>query len=223
MPTETSHPIFRGLPQPIQDRLEAVLRERVVPRGQPIFDQGASPSAVYLVAEGHVKITRVTREGFESVLCVRGPGEYFCPVTALDKGPQLGTAVAIDNVRVLWADREHFFEICEASPELLSRVQSTCLMEVRTLMQRLEAFAFRSVRERLSMALIEESHKRAKSGKPAEVIRLTQQELAGLIGASRESVSRALSRMQQEGLIEVGRGRVRILDQSRLKRFAGMA
>ena len=118
--------------------------------------------------------------GFESVLCVRRPGEYFCPVSVLDRGPQLGTAEAMGEVVLLEADRSEFNALCEENPELLAMVQGTCIGEVRTLMQRVEAFAFRNVRERLAMTILEESHRQRDNGKAADEIRITQQELAGI-------------------------------------------
>ena len=212
---------FSHLRTELQSDLKQLFEEHRYTPGQEVFFQGDPTESVYMVAEGRVKLTRVAQEGFESVLCVRRPGEYFCPVTVIDRGPQLGTAEAMGEVVLLEADRSQFNQLCEENPELLAMVQGTCIGEIRTLMQRVESFAFRNVRERLAMTILDETHRQRQNGNPVDEIRITQQELAGLVGASRESISRTMTRLESEGLVETGRGRIRILDRARLTRLSG--
>lgn len=212
---------FSRLRPELQADLKQLFEEHRYAPGQEVFCQGDPTQSVYVVTEGRVKLTRVAREGFESVLCVRRPGEYFCPVSVIDRGPQLGTAQAIGEVVLLEADRREFNSLCEDNPELLAMVQGTCIGEVRTLMERVESFAFRNVRERLAMTILEESHRQRLNGKPVDEIRITQQELAGLVGASRESISRTMSRLEEDGMVRGGRGRIRILDRELLKKTSG--
>lgn len=220
MEETTARPLFDHLAPDVQARLREMLHAQTFAPGEQVFAQGAPGSAIYLVAKGRVKITRVTPEGHESVLCVRGAGDYFCPVPVLDGGVQLGAAVAMTEVTLLWAERAGFMALCEANPELLSNVQGSCLAEVRSLLNRLEVFAFRSVRERLTVALLDESRHQQLGGESASELRLTQQELAGLVGASRESVSRILAQLEREGAVTLKRGRVIIRDRDRLGRLA---
>ncbi len=214
-------PWFDGLPEPVLERLSDMLKFKAFAPGEQIFVQGTEPSAIYFLIEGHVKTVRVTPEGYESILCVRRPGEFFCPVTVLDGGPELGTAIAMTEVRALYADRDEFVALCNESPELLAIVQGACLTEVRDLIRRLEVFAFRSVRERLAFAILTESRRQAdSSGNPNE-LRLTRQELGALVGASRESVSRTLVQLERDGVVELGRGIVIIRDRRKLEKLAG--
>lgn len=215
-----ARPLFDHLAPEVQARLREMLHPQTFAPGEQIFAQGAPGSAIYLIAKGRVKITRVTPEGHESVLCVRGPGDYFCPVPVLDGGAQLGAAAAMTEVTLLWAERVEFMALCEANPELLSNVQGSCLAEVRSLLNRLEAFAFRSVRERLAVALLNEARHQQLGGEPADELRLTQQELAGLVGASRESVSRILAQLEREGVVALMRGRVFVRDWEQLGQLA---
>ena len=213
---------FSHLRPELQDNLKLLFEEHRYSADQEIFQQGDPTESVYMVADGRVKLTRVAREGFESVLCVRRPGEYFCPVSVIDQGPQLGTAEAVGEVVLLEADREHFNALCDDNPELLAMVQGTCIGEVRSLMQRVEAFAFRNVRERLAMTILEESERQRGNGNPVDEIRITQQELAGLVGASRESISRTMTRFEKSGVVQTGRGRIRILDRRQLSELSGI-
>lgn len=212
---------FSHLRPELQDDLKLLFEEHRYTPGQEVFLQGDPTESVYMVAEGRVKLTRVAQEGFESVLCVRRPGEYFCPVSAVDRGPQLGTAAAVGEVVLLEADRQQFNNLCDENPELLAMVQGTCIGEIRTLMRRVESFAFHNVRERLAMTILEESYRQRLNGHPAEEIRITQQELAGLVGASRESISRTMTRLEEDGIVQTGRGRIRILDRYALRQLSG--
>ena len=213
--------VFAHLRPELRENLKLLFEERRYAPGQEVYLQGDPTKFVYMVAQGRVKLTRVARQGFESVLCIRRPGEYFCPVTVVDRGPQLGTAVAMEEVVLLEADRAHFNVLCEDNPELLGMVQGTCIGEIRSLMRRVEAFAFSNVRERLAMTLLEESSRQRGNGNPSDEIRITQQELAGLVGASRESISRTMTRFEHGGLVQTGRGRITILDREALKELSG--
>lgn len=210
---------FSQLPAEVDTALRKALHVRTVSAGEAIFQQGDSPYAVYLVAGGRVKIVRSAPQDYESILCVRGPGEYFCPVPLLDGDTQLGSAYAITDVTLFWVERETFQRLCEQSSELLALVQGDCLAEVRNLLHRLEAFAFRSVRERVGIVLLEETCCQPPDDQPSNRLDLTQEEIAGLIGASRESVSRNLRALEEEGILELGRGRVIIQDRERLSDF----
>ncbi len=212
---------FSLLRPELQRELKLLFEEHRYSAGQEIFLQGDPSKFVYMVAQGRVKLTRVAREGFESVLCVRRPGEYFCPVSVIDRGPQLGTAETMGEVVLLEADREQFNALCDDNPELLAMVQGTCIGEIRSLMRRVEAFAFSNVRERLAMTILEESVRQRSNGEPSDEIRITQQELAGLVGASRESVSRSMTRMEEDGMVHTRRGRIRILDRRQLSQISG--
>jgi len=213
---------FSHLPPELQGDLKLLFEERRYSPGQEVFLQGDPTESIYIVAQGRVKLTRVAREGFESVLCVRRPGEYFCPVSVIDRGPQLGTAEAMGEVVLLEADREQFNALCEDNPELLAMVQGACISEVRKLMQRVETFAFRNVRQRLAMTILEESHRQRLNGKPVDEIRITQQELAGLVAASRESISRTMTLLERDGMVQTGRGRIRILKREQLRKLSGV-
>ena len=210
---------FAHLPREIDAEIRGSLRVSNFAAGETIFMQGTSPQASYLVSSGRVKIVRVTPEGHESILCVRGPGDYFCPVPLLDSGTHIGTAVAMEKVTLFRIDKETFDELCNNYPVFLTIVQGDCLGEVRNLIKRLEAYAFRSIRERVAFTLLEESQRQKNSASQPFEIHLTQQDLADLVGASRESVSRALNKLAKEGILSLRRGRVTICDPRRLEKI----
>jgi CRP-like cAMP-binding protein len=195
------------IPPGVWERLAARGQERALGPGQAAFSQGDAAEALFMVVSGRVKVVRVTTQGNEHILCVRGPGESFCPVALLDGGPQLGTAVAMGEVRLRRLPKQDFADLCQGSPEILSAAQGECLAEVRYLLRRLEAVAFRSVRQRVAHALLALS-RQAGGPEPCVTLRLTQ------------SVSRALTQLERQGAVAVSRGRVEILNRALLEAAA---
>ena len=210
---------FETIPSEVELAIRQSFRIKNFAPGEIIFLQDASPDTIYLVGNGKVKIVRVTRDGYESILCVRRMGDYFCPVPLLDGGTHLGTAIAMDEVTLFCIDKETFNDLCNSYPDFLNIVQGDCLGEVRNLMKRLEAYAFRSVRERVAFALLEESQRQQNPANQPLEIYLTQQDLAALVGASRESVSRALNKFARDGILSLKRGRVIVHDTERLEKI----
>jgi CRP-like cAMP-binding protein len=212
--------LFAHFPQEIQATLRSEMHIQTFAPGESVFHQGTPATAIYAVVRGRVKIARVTPDGYESILCVRQAGEYFCPVPVLDGKVQLGTAIAMTEVTVLWVESETFHALCRECPQLLSAVQGDCLAEVRYLLNRLETFAFRNIKERLAITLLDEiRHQRADENDPIE-LSMIQQELAGLVGASRESVSRNMKQLERDEIVELHRGKVRILDLRKLRKIS---
>lgn len=212
--------LFSHLPINIQEKLLNILNERKFKEGARIYIQGAPPKAIYIIKKGRVKIVRVTKEGHESILCVRGTGDIFCPVPILDQGDQIGTAIALTDVELYWAEKTDFNILCKKKPELMAFVQGDCLFEVRRLLQRMEAFAFHSIQERLAFTILDELSRQVDHGGLENELRLKQQELAGLVGASRESISRTLSKLRDQGIVSVFRGRLVIENIEKLKIIA---
>lgn len=206
---------FSTLAPEIQEVLRPLVRIRHFETGQAIFFQEEPVEAIYIVGRGRVKVVRVTPDGDETILCIRQAGEYFCPVPLLDGKGQLGTAFAITPVDILFIERQAFLAVCKEHPELLAIVQSDCLTEVRYLLHRLETSFHRSLRERVIMALLDALHTQNVHGNQGTIL-LTHQELANLTGGSRENVSRVLKGLERMGILQLQRGKIRVLDRSRL-------
>jgi CRP-like cAMP-binding protein len=206
----------------IDPRLRKYAKARVFQAGEQIYRQDEPPEGIYFIASGRVKIVRNTIDGYELVLCQRGPGDYFCSIPLIQNGNQLGTAYAVNQVRLYQVNRMEFCQACHENPPVQSVVESCCLLEVHRLLLRLESISFRSIRERLAFALIDcanQQQQSFESGSP-NVLHLTQQDLAALIGSTRESVSRSLQEFKHEGIISLSRSKVIICDMERLQQAA---
>jgi len=213
---------FDCLAPKLQESLRGLLHQQTFASGEHLFSQGAATTSFYIIAEGRVKVTRVTAQGDEIILCVRGPGQFLCPVTTLDGGSQLGRAEALTDTSVLRAERDSLAALCQQHPELLGIVVQSCLWEVRHLVERVELLASQGVQRRLARMLLIYIGRQVQ-GSSVNEVPLTHQDLGALIGASRESVSRALAQLQREGSVSLTRGRVIILDRERLQSRADEA
>ena len=211
-------------PERIDAELVAVMRpymEEVSFRaGTQIFIQDSPSVDLYIVCQGRTKLVRVTSDGNELILCMPGPGEPFCPVTLLDGGPQLGAAFALSDVTLLHCNRKDFDVLCLAHPEALSAVRATCLGEVRRLAQRLELRSFANLEKRLAALILDATRMQALNwGEDVELLNLTQQNMADIIGASRERVSTVLGEWCDAGIISTRRGGVKVIQPEELKKL----
>jgi CRP-like cAMP-binding protein len=201
-----------------RDALLGAGHARRYPRGARLFHEGERSDFLVLVVSGRVKIVTSSEDGAEALLSVRGPGDLVGEFAAIDGAPRLATAIALEPLEVVALTADEF-------AAFLARFPRTALELVRALVDRLREsdrrrmeFGAHDVTGRLAWLLAELSGRRTGSDGPG-VVELSQQELAGLIGASRESVARSLSVLRRRGLVETGRRAVIVLDRAALRQI----
>lgn len=178
--------------------------------GQHIMLEGEQPSGLFFVLRGRVRLSRTAPDGREQVLAMIGPGENFNPVPLFDGQPNPTTARAMSPVECLLLPRRDLLTLIRAHPDLALATLSEMAGQLRELVSLVEDLAFRSVRARLARQLLAEAAEGAAE--------LTQQELAERAGTVREIAGRALRRLAEEGLVQLERGRVIVLDPAGLER-----
>ncbi len=180
--------------------------------GQYIIHEDQPAYAIFFVIRGRVRLSRTAPDGREQVLAMVGPGEYFNAVPIFDGGASPASARAMSQVTCLLLARDDLLMLIRKHPDLALAALSDLAGQLRELVMLVEDLAFRSVRARLARLLLAE----AAEG-TAEV---TQQELAERTGTVREIAGRALRRMAEERLVKLERGRVIVLDRTRLAKVA---
>jgi CRP/FNR family transcriptional regulator len=213
-----SLPFFGGLPE---ERLARLAREAVVTDhapGAPVASRGQAADAFHLVASGQVKLFRMGPDGREQTLYVLGPGEPFCLCTLVESGELPAMAAALTEARVLVFPATRLAEAARHDPEVLFDLLRLMCRRLKDAMAMIESLALRDLPGRVAGFLLHEA------GKPPVRDRLrlslSQRELAKIVGATPEALSRALRRLAQAGLVTV-RGRdVEILDREGLAREA---
>jgi CRP-like cAMP-binding protein len=212
--------LLDSLDPAIKSELTGIMQEVSFKEGDRIFDQDDQGSDIYIVLSGQVKVIRVTPDGQEMILCVLGPSGLFCPLALVDRDLQLGSSQAITDVTLLCAKATDFHQFCDDHPHFANTLMKTCLYDMRQLVGRLEALTFQSLQQRLISILLNKSIPVEIGSSMHDEIHLTQQELAQLAGATRESVSNLLSRWEREGMLAVKRRRVIILRRDMMEQLA---
>ena len=214
------HGLFAELPAADLRDLSACLRRRRCARGQIIFAQGDPGTSLYVLESGQVKATLATPDGKELVLNVFGPGEVFGEMALLDGEPRSADAVAQEDCQLLVLQREEFVRFLEAHPRVAVSLLAVLSRKLRHTTQQVQDVAFLDVPARLARVLLELSETRGTptARGPGKTFRVTQAELAGMIGATRESANKWLGFYEAQGFIRCRRGQVTVLRPEALRR-----
>jgi CRP-like cAMP-binding protein len=201
--------LFADLTDRESDTILDLMREKTIARGTAVFHQNDSGGGLYLILSGSVKISRTGRDGREVTVAVLHEGNFFGEMSLLDGQPRSASATAAQGARLLVLDREHFQRYVLNQSGIMAKLLRELSKRLRAADQTIENLALGSVHDRL-VCLIGHLGRRATTGDGAGVIERapTHQELAEMVGSSRETVTRALAALEREGLIEVKKKRI---------------
>ncbi len=189
--------------------LSARLRRRHYRKGEVIFVQGDPGTTLYLINSGRVRITITSPRGQEVILALRGPGDFFGEQSLLDGEPRSADAIAHEPSELLLLPRSDFLHFLEARPKLALRLLTSLSRRLRHSTQMVQDAAFLDVPGRLARVLLDLAESGSLTDQGTVVTsRLTQTELAGLVGATRESVNKWLGFYERQGMIRRERGRI---------------
>ena len=184
-----------------------------------IFTKGDSGHALCGVLMGRVCIYTVSAEGEETILNVLEPGEIFGEVALLDGGPRTASARAMTTVDLLQIHRAHFVPFLHDHPELGVSILPVLCGRIRMNVEFIEGAVFLPLQARLAKRLLSIAEVHGKSDPRGVRIdfKISQQDLANMIGATRERVNKALSVWRERGLIAVEDGFIIICQPDSLK------
>jgi len=199
------------------------LAQRAVPRhyaaGQLVFSEGEPCSGLYVVESGHVRIFKSSANGREQVLNIDGPGSSVAELPVFDGGNYPASVTAVDQATLLFVSKQDFQSLCLTHPQVALKVLRVVGARLRRLVGIIEELSFTTVRHRLASFLVRLAQREGKRVAAGTEITLpaSNQELASQIGTVRELVSRNLSRLQAEGLIQMDGRSVIISDLKALE------
>ncbi len=185
-----------------------------VPRGRVIYHQQDRAEGLFLLKKGRVRLYRLSPSGKKLELGVLDPGTFFGEMPLLGEHMRNATAEAMENSILCLLGRADIERLILRRPQVALRMLEVLGHRLAEAEARLEDLAHRSVPERLAALLL-------RLAEPAGgvVEGITHQELADMVGAYRETVTRALDELQATGLVELGRKHIRILDPAALVAF----
>ncbi|CAN5857640.1 Crp/Fnr family transcriptional regulator [soil metagenome] len=210
--------LFEQLSPEQGEQLERRAALRGFRKGEFVYVPGDPGRSVLVVARGRVKIKTITADGKESILAFVDEGELFGELGLFDGGPREEFAEATMPTDILALDREELLRVLEQRPDIVLRITKLMGLRRRRIEIRLRNLLFRSNRQRVAGLLLEllDSHGERNGRGWAIQIPLSHQELAGLIGATRETVTITLGQLQLDGLIKVQRRNITVVDRDRL-------
>jgi CRP/FNR family cyclic AMP-dependent transcriptional regulator len=200
--------------------LARTTRTRVYERGDVIFRKGDPGYALFAIINGGVKISVSSSEGDEIILAILTDGQFFGEMALFDDLPRSADAEAIQRTEVLTVQREDLIGLLERRPRLaITQLLKVLGQRLRATNELLEDAAFLDIPARLAKRLLDlaEQHGQKTPQGIRINLRLTQQDLAGMIGARRENVNRALAYYQSRGWLTKAQGYFTILDEGKLR------
>ena len=212
--------LLRDLPPEELDRLAAAMRRRVFRRGEVVFHQGDPGETLHLVCSGHLKVVLPSETGDEALLKILGPGEVFGEMALLDGAPRSATVVALEVVETATLSRADFQALLRRSPAAVDGLLAVLAGMVRALNEEVGSLMFLDHPGRLAKKLLElaESHGRPANGRAVEIeLPLTQDELAAMIGTSRQTVNKLLGMYEAQRAVARGNRSILILDPDLLR------
>jgi CRP-like cAMP-binding protein len=217
-----SAPLFADM-DPDQTRvLQASLTPLDVTRGEVLFHEGERGDRLYVIERGKIKLGRRSNDGRENLLAVLGPGEMFGELSLFDPGPRTATATVVADARVQELGHQDLVAWLQTNPAVAKHLLQALARRLRRTNEALADLVFSDVPGRVAKALLDLS---TRFGEPVEdglrvAHDLTQEELAQLVGASRETVNKALADFAARGWVRREGRAVVLLDVDRLERRA---
>ncbi len=213
-------PIFSMLEPKHLAGLAEIIHHQRYRKGQIIFYRGDPGNAMYLLLSGSVRMTLPSDGDAEVIVALLRPGDHFGELAAIDGRPRYVTAVAEQMTEVLAIYRNDLLAFLRKHAEVSLQIAISLCLRLRHVTELLADLAFLDLLSRLAKRLCQLAD--VSHGSPVEgaEVHVSQEALAEMVGATREAVNKQLARLREMGLIETGRGHVKILRPERLSALA---
>jgi len=191
-------PLFAGVAQEDLERVASHLIERRYPRNTTIVEEGLSGDYMYILREGRVKVTKLSDDGREKILVMLGPGDFAGEMALLEGGPRSASVKTLTEVRMLALSRADFLGVLRRSPDLALAVIAELCRRLRSVNEQTSALSFQTVAAR-TRGLLRRLASEPRPGGRLATPTLTHQQIAEMVGTSRETVTRAVKVLKEEG------------------------
>lgn len=215
-------PLFSALDDEAATALSASMAETRLRRGDVLFHEGDSGDRLYIVLDGKVKLGRSAADGRENLLAVMGPGQMFGELSLFDPGPRSATVTAVTDATFASLSHEDLLRWLEGRPTVARSLLNQLAARLRKSNDVVADLVFSDVPGRVAKALLDLADRFGRSADDGVHVHhdLTQEELAQLVGASRETVNKALADFASRGWIRLEPRSVVIMDIDRLGKRA---
>jgi CRP/FNR family cyclic AMP-dependent transcriptional regulator len=204
---------FAGLSDQELQTLANSLEKRAFGKGMIIFHKRSPGDTMYIIESGKVRIFILSASGQEISVNIYGPGNIFGELALLDGLPRSAGAIALEKTVTLTLHRDDFLRHLEAYPRMAQSIIEVLSARLRYTTAYVESLAFLKVHDRVAVKLLEWAERYGTEKEGIEIgLQLTQAELAAWVGATRESINKALGHFRDLGLIKLEGQKITILD-----------
>ena len=215
-------PLFDGLDEESARALRRQMPDVKLSRGEHLFNEGDGGDRLYVVLDGKIKLTRAAADGRENLLSVLGPGEMFGELSLFDPRPRTASAVAVTDAHLAGLGHDYLRHWLTGRPDVAMHLLRALAQRLRRTNDVMADLVFTDVPGRVAKALLDLADRFGEEQDGGLEVHhdLTQEELAQLVGASRETVNKALADFSARGWLQLHAKSVLILDRDRLARRA---
>ena len=193
-----SIPLFDGVGDADIEAVASLLIERRFPKNKTIVEEGMPGDYMYIVCDGRVKVTKLSGDGREKILEMLGSGSFFGELALLDGAPRSASVKALSETRTLALSRSDFLALLRRSPDLAMALIQELTARLRQMDDQASSLSFQRVEERTQGLLVRLATDPGPEGQRATPA-LTHQQIADMIGTSRETVTRVLKGLKRDG------------------------
>ena len=213
-------PLFTALDDAASVSLLANMVSVKISKGSVLFAEGDGGDQLYVIAEGKLKLGTSSGDGRENLLSILGPGEMFGELSLFDPGPRTSTATAVTDVKLLSLGQEKLLPWLAENPKVALQLLARLAQRLRRTNEAVGDLVFSDVPGRVAKALIDLGERFGKKTEEGLFVHhdLTQEELAQLVGASRETVNKALADFAGRNWLKLDGRAVLITDFERLSK-----
>jgi CRP/FNR family cyclic AMP-dependent transcriptional regulator len=192
-------PLFSGLEEQELERLSRVAVRRRAGRGDQVVRSGESADALLILLTGRAKVTNFDEEGREIILAWLGPGEFFGEMGLIDGSARSASVVAVENCELLAIGKQEFQRCMQENFQVAQKLMQILVRRLREADRNIESLALLDVYGRVARLLLDLSEE--EDGKRLVKKKISKQDMARMIGASREMVSKVMRDLEIGGYI----------------------
>jgi CRP/FNR family cyclic AMP-dependent transcriptional regulator len=192
-------PLFSGLEEGELDRLARVAGRRRVGRGEQVVRAGETADAFLIMLTGRAKVTNFDEEGREVILAWLGPGEFFGEMGLIDDSPRSASVIAVENCELMVLGKQEFQRCMQDNFQVAQKLMQILVRRLREADRHIESLALLDVYGRVARLLLDLSEE--EGGRRVVRQKISKQDMARMIGASREMVSKVMRDLELGGYI----------------------
>jgi CRP-like cAMP-binding protein len=212
--------LFRGLSAATIQQIAALAIRRPYEPDALVFSQGDPGDSLYGVVTGKVRISASTREGKEMFLNIMEPGDTFGEIALLDGNPRTATATTTATCELMIIPRAQFLALLQREPTVAIHLLQLLCQRIRWTSGQAEDSALLTVPNRLARRLLSLARLHGQQSPKGVQLIISQEEMGRFLGISRQAVNQYLQEWRAKGWVDVGRGKVTVLDEQALQTMA---